>query len=125
MQENIQEAAQNAFGFAHLWASGDLVSHTVAYVLVAMSVASWYLILAKAWDHLDEPCRRVLLTMSLVTPRGDGLPFITATCGLEAPAVTHALQQLIRFCCVQLMIWNSLFVRQTASKQKTSPTSAI
>jgi len=50
MQENIQEAAQNAFGFAHLWASGDLVSHTVAYILIAMSVASWYLILAKAWD---------------------------------------------------------------------------
>jgi len=46
----MQETAQNAFGFAHLWASGDLVSHTVAYVLVAMSVASWYLILAKAWD---------------------------------------------------------------------------
>ena len=50
MQENIQESAQNAFGFAHLWASGDLVSHTVAYVLIAMSIASWYLILAKAWD---------------------------------------------------------------------------
>lgn len=46
----MQETAQNAFGFAHLWASGDLVSHTVAYILIAMSVASWYLILAKAWD---------------------------------------------------------------------------
>ncbi len=46
----MQETAQNAFGFAHLWASGDLVSHTVAYILAAMSIASWYLILAKAWD---------------------------------------------------------------------------
>ncbi len=46
----MQETAQNAFGFAHLWASGDLVSHSVAYILAAMSIASWYLILAKAWD---------------------------------------------------------------------------
>ncbi len=46
----MQETAQNAFGFAHLWASGDLVSHTIAYILAAMSIASWYLILAKAWD---------------------------------------------------------------------------
>jgi biopolymer transport protein ExbB len=46
----MQETAQNAFGFAHLWASGDLVSHTVAYILAAMSITSWYLILAKAWD---------------------------------------------------------------------------
>ncbi len=46
----MQETAQNAFGFAHLWASGDIVSHSVAYVLAAMSIASWYLILAKAWD---------------------------------------------------------------------------
>ena len=47
MQETVQE---NAFGLAHLWAAGDTVSHTVAVLIVVMSVASWYLILAKAWD---------------------------------------------------------------------------
>lgn len=47
MQETPQE---NAFGLAHLWAQGDAVSHSVAILIVAMSVASWYLILAKAWD---------------------------------------------------------------------------
>jgi biopolymer transport protein ExbB len=47
MQETIQE---NAFGLAHLWAAGDTVSHTVAVLIVVMSVTSWYLILAKAWD---------------------------------------------------------------------------
>ena len=47
MQETPQE---NAFGLAHLWAAGDTVSHTVAILIVVMSVASWYLILAKAWD---------------------------------------------------------------------------
>jgi biopolymer transport protein ExbB len=43
---------ENAFGLAHLWASGDNVSHAIAIVLVVMSVASWYLILAKAWDWI-------------------------------------------------------------------------
>lgn len=41
---------ENAFGFAHLLASGDAVSHSVAVVLAIMSIACWYLILAKAWD---------------------------------------------------------------------------
>lgn len=41
---------ENSFGLAHLWASGDAISHAVAVILVIMSVASWYLILAKAWD---------------------------------------------------------------------------
>ncbi|MDD2885570.1 MAG: MotA/TolQ/ExbB proton channel family protein [Dechloromonas sp.] len=50
MQEPLPDHAANAFGFAHLWASGDLVSHSVAYILVALSIASWYLILAKALD---------------------------------------------------------------------------
>lgn len=47
MQETTPE---NVFGFAHLWASGDMVSHIVAIALALMSVASWYLILAKAVD---------------------------------------------------------------------------
>jgi biopolymer transport protein ExbB len=41
---------ENSFGFAHLWASGDTVSHSVAVILALMSIASWYLILAKTWD---------------------------------------------------------------------------
>lgn len=36
-------------GFAHYWAQGDAVSHTVAYLLLLMSVASWFYILSKAW----------------------------------------------------------------------------
>ena len=46
----MNETTQNAFGFAHLWAAGDTVSHSVAVVLALMSIASWYLILAKTWD---------------------------------------------------------------------------
>jgi len=45
-----QVAHENTFGFAHLWAAGDTVSHTVAVILAIMSITSWYLILAKTWD---------------------------------------------------------------------------
>ncbi|MRD73665.1 MotA/TolQ/ExbB proton channel family protein [Rhodocyclus tenuis] len=44
------EAASNAFGFAHLWAAGDLASHGVVFLLTLMSVASWYFIFIKLWQ---------------------------------------------------------------------------
>jgi biopolymer transport protein ExbB len=37
-------------GLMHFWEAGDAVTHGVAYLLLAMSVASWYVILAKAWS---------------------------------------------------------------------------
>ena len=37
-------------GLAHYWAQGDAISHAVAYVLLVMSIASWYYILSKAWS---------------------------------------------------------------------------
>jgi len=46
----MQEGISNSFGVAHLWASGDSISHATAIILAIMSIASWYLILAKAWD---------------------------------------------------------------------------
>jgi biopolymer transport protein ExbB len=36
-------------GFASFWAQGDAVTHAVALLLLAMSVASWVVILWKAW----------------------------------------------------------------------------
>ncbi len=38
----------DTFGLARLWAQGDTVAHVTAFVLLAMSIASWYIILAKA-----------------------------------------------------------------------------
>ena len=35
-------------GFAHYWAQGDAISHGVAYLLLLMSVVSWFYILSKA-----------------------------------------------------------------------------
>lgn len=38
------------FGIAHVWAQGDFVTKTVAVILVAMSLASWIVIVIKALD---------------------------------------------------------------------------
>ena len=35
---------------AHYWSQGDAVSHAVAYVLLFMSIMSWYYILSKLWS---------------------------------------------------------------------------
>ncbi|MEC5217029.1 biopolymer transport protein ExbB [Actimicrobium sp. GrIS 1.19] len=35
---------------ARYWAQGDAISHAVAYLLIAMSVVSWYFILSKSWS---------------------------------------------------------------------------
>lgn len=37
-------------GLAHYWSQGDAVSHAAAYVLLLMSISSWYYILSKAWS---------------------------------------------------------------------------
>ena len=43
-------SANTAYGLAHYWAQGDMISHGVAYALLLMSIASWYYILSKAWS---------------------------------------------------------------------------
>tara|TARA_R110001599_G_scaffold64023_3_gene179057 strand:+ start:684570 stop:685259 length:690 start_codon:yes stop_codon:yes gene_type:complete len=45
---NANAAVQGSF--SHYWAQGDTVSHTVAYVLLVMSIASWFYILSKGWS---------------------------------------------------------------------------
>jgi biopolymer transport protein ExbB len=44
-----QPAAAN-LGLTHYWEQGDAVSHAVAYILLAMSVLSWFYILSKSWS---------------------------------------------------------------------------
>jgi len=38
---------QIELGLSHFWAQGDLVSHSVALILFALSVGSWYLMVSK------------------------------------------------------------------------------
>ncbi len=37
-------------GLQHYWMEGDAISHAVAYLLLLMSVMSWYYILSKSWS---------------------------------------------------------------------------
>ncbi|MFM8467034.1 MAG: MotA/TolQ/ExbB proton channel family protein [Oxalobacteraceae bacterium] len=45
----MNDTINQNLGFAHYWAQGDAVTHSVAYLLLLMSVISWYYILSKAW----------------------------------------------------------------------------
>ncbi len=40
----------NHFNIARYWEQGDAISHAVAYLLLAMSLVSWFFIFAKAWS---------------------------------------------------------------------------
>ena len=41
---------ESQFGIAHVWTQGDFVTKAVAIILLAMSVASWLVIVLKAID---------------------------------------------------------------------------
>ena len=45
----MNDTMTQSLGFAHYWAQGDAVTHSVAYLLLIMSIASWYYIISKAW----------------------------------------------------------------------------
>ncbi|MGZ3181191.1 MAG: MotA/TolQ/ExbB proton channel family protein [Telluria sp.] len=42
-----QAPAENTFSLTHWWAQGDPISHAVAWVLLAMSLLSWFFIFSK------------------------------------------------------------------------------
>lgn len=37
-------------GLMHFWQAGDAITHSLAWLLLAMSVLSWYFILSKSWS---------------------------------------------------------------------------
>ncbi|MCL4747881.1 MAG: MotA/TolQ/ExbB proton channel family protein [Burkholderiaceae bacterium] len=41
---------EQPLGLMHFWEAGDAVTHGVAYLLLLMSVMSWYFILSKVWS---------------------------------------------------------------------------
>lgn len=43
----MNNTTNSNFGMAHLWEQGDAVSHTVALILLIMSIGSWFIIIAK------------------------------------------------------------------------------
>jgi biopolymer transport protein ExbB len=50
MNPTLANPAASSLGLAHYWEQGDAVSHAVAYILLAMSVISWFYILSKSWS---------------------------------------------------------------------------
>jgi biopolymer transport protein ExbB len=42
-------AVENQFSLANYWSHGDALSHAIAYLLLVMSLISWFLILSKTW----------------------------------------------------------------------------
>ncbi|CDG81059.1 MotA/TolQ/ExbB proton channel family protein [Janthinobacterium agaricidamnosum] len=46
----MNPAPGHPFSLAQYWAQGDAISHAVAWLLLCMSLASWYLIFAKSWS---------------------------------------------------------------------------
>lgn len=93
----MNETLNQGLGFAHYWAQGDAVTHSVAYVLLLMSIASWYYILSKTWtswrirksadavEHFwDEPTMEdAIAVLSLAD-----------TEHVYAPLATHAVEAI-------------------------------
>ncbi len=50
MPDALAAPALNAFSLARYWEQSDAISHAVAWLLLAMSVLSWFIILSKAWS---------------------------------------------------------------------------
>lgn len=87
---------ENAFGFAHLWAVGDSISHAVAIILAIMSIVSWYLILAKAVDWWAmRRAGRALGAFWSASSVGEGLEHLCQA-GANSPYVQLATQA---HCC--------------------------
>ena len=42
---------ENPFGLQALWEQGGVVAHGTLIIMVILSLASWYIILTKAWDQ--------------------------------------------------------------------------
>lgn len=39
-------------GIAHYWSQGDAITHAVAYLLLTMSLVSWFFIISKTWSAM-------------------------------------------------------------------------
>ncbi len=95
-------AAVGGNPLALLLVVGQLHLHDLATVVADLQSARggpvenlYTFIYRRAWEHLDERMRQVLLAMSLVNVHGDNLAFIAATSDLPVAAVSDALQQLV------------------------------
>jgi biopolymer transport protein ExbB len=95
----MTETLTQNLGFAHYWAQGDFVTHGVAYVLLIMSIASWYYILSKAWTSLRIRKSAAALEHFWDAPSMDDAIALLNHADTEhvyAPLATHA-QEAVNF----------------------------
>ncbi len=82
------------FSISSYWAQGDAISHMVAYLLLAMSLASWFTILSKAWAAWRvRRSAGVLDTFWKAPTMGDAIAMANAADGdnIYAPLASKAL----------------------------------
>lgn len=94
---------EQSVGFSHYWSQGDAVSHGVAYVLLLMSIASWFYILSKTWSSwrirrssntLDSFWNASNLTDAIATMRAiDGEQIYTPLAQQAAEAASISSKQ--------------------------------
>ena len=83
---------------------GQLHVHTLPAILQDLASVNsrkvenlYTFIYRRAWENLDEPGRRLLLTMPLTNSDGADLAFLAAVSGLEGADLRHALDTLVMF----------------------------
>jgi biopolymer transport protein ExbB len=60
--------ASASLGLAHFWEQGDALTHGVAYLLLIMSLVSWYFIISKAWSAWQLRKSRAALAQFWAAP---------------------------------------------------------
>jgi biopolymer transport protein ExbB len=92
---------QNQLGLSHFWQNADSVSHSVAYLLLAMSLISWFIIFKKIFSVLQskKAAKFVALDFWNSTTLADGSKALSVVdssgifSGLAAKAVQAAALQ--------------------------------
>ena len=87
-------AAEHAFSLARYWAQGDAVSHLLAYVLLAMSLASWFFIFSKTYGSLRVRAAMPALEAFWAAPNvsdGTAILRLADSEDIFAPLPAHAL----------------------------------
>lgn len=86
--------SEHTFSIARYWEQGDAVSHAVAYVLLAMSLASWFFIFSKAYSSWRVRAAAPALEAFWAAPNvTDGIALLTVADSEDifAPLPTYGL----------------------------------
>ena len=93
----MNDTLHPTLGLAHYWAQGDAITHTVAYVLLLMSVISWYYITSKAWTSWRIRQSAGVLESFWDAPSMDDAINLLKHADTEqvyAPLATHAVEAI-------------------------------